>query len=296
MKIDMHCHTKEGSIDAKVKIENYINKLISNGCNGMLVTDHNSYNGYRKFKEIANRMNLKEFTVLKGIEYDTKDAGHIIAILPEHINEKILEVRGMKVKQLEKLVHGLGGVLGPAHPYGTGYYAFANTKFGKNNMNFIKKFDFIETFNACTKPHENMLADRLAECFNKLKTGGSDAHKEDVVGMAFTEFSDIIRNNDDLISAIKSNKATKVHGNVIEKKLKKSNVIIEEAGIIGYYIYNRLGAWLNKDKLTILMVELHNRYLNDIQDICKKYNERKEDMENIRKYIDCHFREKKVVQ
>ena len=56
MKIDMHCHTKEGSIDAKVKIENYINKLISNGCNGMLVTDHNSYNGYRKFKEIANRI------------------------------------------------------------------------------------------------------------------------------------------------------------------------------------------------------------------------------------------------
>lgn len=296
MKIDMHCHTKEGSIDAKVKIENYINKLISNGCNGMLVTDHNSYNGYRKFKEIAGRMNLKDtFTVLKGIEYDTKDAGHIIAILPEHVNEKILEVRGMKVRQLEKLVHGLGGVLGPAHPYGTGYYAFAHTKFGKNNMNFIKKFDFIETFNACTKPHENMLADRLAEKFNKLKTGGSDAHKEDVVGMAFTEFDDIIKDNDDLISAIKSNKATKVYGNVIEKKLKNGNVVIEEAGVIGYYIYNRLGALLNKNKRTVLMNDLYNRYLNDIQDIHRKCKKRKDDVDNIRKYIDCHFREKKVV-
>lgn len=42
MKIDMHCHTKEGSIDAKVSIEQYIKKLISNGFDGMLVTDHNS--------------------------------------------------------------------------------------------------------------------------------------------------------------------------------------------------------------------------------------------------------------
>lgn len=88
MKIDMHCHTKEGSIDAKINIENYIRKLISKGCDGMLVTDHNSYDGYRQFKKIAQSMNLKDtFTVLKGIEYDTRDAGHIIAILPEHINE-----------------------------------------------------------------------------------------------------------------------------------------------------------------------------------------------------------------
>ena len=54
MKLDMHCHTKEGSIDAKVPIQEYITKLVKEGFDGMLVTDHNSYDGYRKFEKIAD--------------------------------------------------------------------------------------------------------------------------------------------------------------------------------------------------------------------------------------------------
>ena len=38
MKIDMHCHTKEGSIDGKVPIEEYIRLLKNQGFGGMLVT------------------------------------------------------------------------------------------------------------------------------------------------------------------------------------------------------------------------------------------------------------------
>ena len=36
MKLDMHCHTKEGSIDAKVPIQEYITKLVKEGLDGML--------------------------------------------------------------------------------------------------------------------------------------------------------------------------------------------------------------------------------------------------------------------
>lgn len=53
MKLDMHCHTKEGSIDAKVPIQEYITKLVKEGFDGMLVTDHNSSDGYRKFEKVA---------------------------------------------------------------------------------------------------------------------------------------------------------------------------------------------------------------------------------------------------
>ena len=31
MKLDMHCHVKEGSIDSKVGLEEYIDKLIDHG-------------------------------------------------------------------------------------------------------------------------------------------------------------------------------------------------------------------------------------------------------------------------
>ena len=52
MKLDMHCHTKEGSIDAKVPIQEYITKLVKEGFDGMLVTDHNSYDATANLKRL----------------------------------------------------------------------------------------------------------------------------------------------------------------------------------------------------------------------------------------------------
>ena len=50
----------------------------------MLVTDHDSYNGFRNYRDnLKNKIN--DFVVLKGIEYDTIDAGHILVILPENV-------------------------------------------------------------------------------------------------------------------------------------------------------------------------------------------------------------------
>ena len=52
MKIDMHCHTKEGSIDGKVPIEEYIRMLRSQGFGGMLDVykrqEHNPLSSRRK--------------------------------------------------------------------------------------------------------------------------------------------------------------------------------------------------------------------------------------------------------
>ena len=55
MNLDMHCHTKEGSLDGKVSIEDYITRLEELGYDGMLVTDHNSYNGYRRERTAQER-------------------------------------------------------------------------------------------------------------------------------------------------------------------------------------------------------------------------------------------------
>ena len=43
MKIDMHCHVREGSPDSKVSLEEYIRILKDNGFDGMVVTDDDSY-------------------------------------------------------------------------------------------------------------------------------------------------------------------------------------------------------------------------------------------------------------
>ena len=80
MKIDMHCHVREGSIDSKVSLEKYILKLKEKGIDGMLVTDHDTYNGYRYWKNTFKGKKYNDFVVLKGIEYDTLEAGHILIL------------------------------------------------------------------------------------------------------------------------------------------------------------------------------------------------------------------------
>ena len=72
MKIDMHCHVKEGSIDSKVGLDEYITKLKEHGFEGMLITDHDTYKGYRHWKYHMKGKVHDDFVVLKGIEYDLR--------------------------------------------------------------------------------------------------------------------------------------------------------------------------------------------------------------------------------
>ena len=67
MKIDMHCHTAEGSIDARVGIVDYVTELINKGVDGMLVTDHNSYKGYEYWQRIKDELwRYRTFYGVKG--------------------------------------------------------------------------------------------------------------------------------------------------------------------------------------------------------------------------------------
>ncbi len=118
MKFDLHCHTKEGSIDSKVALATYVSTLKQKGYSGMMITDHDSYKGCQTWDKIKDNPECQDFTVIKGIEYDTRDAGHFLVIMPDGIELDVLQIRGMKLRTLIKIVHHYGGILGPAHPYG----------------------------------------------------------------------------------------------------------------------------------------------------------------------------------
>ena len=42
----------------------------------------------------------KDFVVLRGIEYDTRDAGHFIVVMPDDLYLKVLTIRGMRLARL----------------------------------------------------------------------------------------------------------------------------------------------------------------------------------------------------
>ena len=53
----------------------------------------------------------QDFVVLKGIEYDTLDAGHMLCIMPEGVRMRLLELKGLPVSMLIEFVHRHGGIL-----------------------------------------------------------------------------------------------------------------------------------------------------------------------------------------
>ena len=241
MKIDMHCHTKEGSIDGKVPIDEYITLLKQNGFGGMLVTDHDSYRGYRHWKKFIKGKKHEDFLVLKGIEYDTLDAGHIIVIMPETIKLRLLELRGMPIQMLIPIVHNYGGILGPAHPCGEKYMSFMNAKAYQRNPEILKEFDFMETFNACESQEVNGKTQKIADKYGLTGTGGSDAHRQDCVGLAYTEIPDDITCESDLITEIMKGTKFECGGTnytgTTKDKIGKVNTVL----VHSFWVYNKLG-------------------------------------------------------
>lgn len=210
-KYDMHCHIFEGSGDSKVKGITQIKEMSEKGFSGFLVTDHDSYKGYdyliHKYSNNNERINI-----LKGIEYSTLDAGHIIVIMPCDNNSSVLETKKMNLSELIDYVHSNNGILGPAHACSEPYLSIFNCKKYKNNYDILKCFDFIEVLNAGEKKEENDKTLLLAKKYGLFIIAGSDSHYPEHCGSVYTEFNKLITNNDELIDYIKSNKEVSIGG------------------------------------------------------------------------------------
>lgn len=260
MKFDMHCHTKEGSLDGKVPVEEFIATLERKGYDGMLISDHDTYNGYREWVKNLKDRKFKDFVVLKGIEYDTIDAGHILVIIPETAKLKILELRGLPVQFLIEIVHKNGGILGPAHPCGEKYLSITNTRKHRHQLAVMDKFDFIEGFNSCEEPESNAKAMEIAEQFGKPVFGGSDAHKQDCIGLGWTRFDEPITCESDLIRLVreKGSEACACGGAYYAGTTKKKIGRVNDLLVKFFWIYNHTASlWRHRKR----KLELKKMYI-----------------------------------
>ena len=260
MKFDMHCHTKEGSPDSKNTLLETILALQKKGYDGMLIADHNSYKAYRYYKEHKDKPDFPDFIVLKGIEYDTIDAGHILVIMPTGVKLPILEIRGLPVSILIDIVHHFGGILGPAHPCGEKYLSLTNTRRGRRTKGLLARFDFLETYNACETPDSNHMAAVLAKQLGKPGIGGSDSHKQNGIGLGYTQIDASVLNETDLIVSFLSDTAISAGGEqymyTIKQKIGKMNNIL----VYSFWFYNKFLALYrhNKRKLAFLENQLYS--------------------------------------
>ena len=253
MKLDMHCHTKEGSPDGKLALLENIALLKEKGYQGMLITDHNSYKAYRYYKKLADKPD--DFVVLKGIEYDTIDAGHMIIIMPTGARLPILELRGLPLWLLIEIVHLYGGILGPAHPCGEKFLSIKNTLRGKLSEAIYRKFDFIEGYNACEDADSNMRAMALAGRFGLPCFGGSDSHKPDCAGLGYTILQEDITTETELIAYIRASKSTLIGGlhytHTTKSKLGRVNKVL----VYSFWIYNKFLALFRRKARNLELME-----------------------------------------
>lgn len=259
MKFDTHCHVHEGSVDSLVRVEKYIELLIRQQYDGMIITDHNTYNGYRHYVDKIAGTKYKDFVVLRGIEYDTYNAGHFIVIMPTGEEPPLLEQRGLRLDKLIKVVHDHGGILGPAHPFGENFLSIYNTGRFKRHRGITKSFDFIEGFNSNEDHSDNVKAMHIASIYDKPVFSGSDSHMESNVGRAATFFDADIRTEDDLIAYIKSGKKTHIEGSRWYGTLKDRLGKINKTLVYGFFLYNKAGALLKTKK----RIKAYREYNNE---------------------------------
>ena len=236
-KFDMHCHAREGSLDAKVSVFEYAELLKKKGFSGMLISDHDSYRSYRVWKEYRKNHPEESFEIIRGIEYDTIDAGHFLVIMPDRVDLKILEIRVLPVRLLISLVHRYGGILGPAHPYGTSFTSVSRAFGFREYGRILQDVDFVEIFNAAEDSESNCRAAKMAGMLRKPGTAGSDSHRHSAIGTAYTCFTEEIHCADDMIAAICGNKIRAVGG--VSRAAQKSPLLC--SGVAGFFFqcYNR---------------------------------------------------------
>ena len=194
MKLDMHTHTMF-SKDNAMRPEDLINMAIKRGLDGVVVTEHLSYDAS---KPLENLSIPSDFVLLRGMEYHT-DSGHLLVY---GITEDIFKKPYMPIHDVLDEINARGGVAVPSHPYHKGYtYELCDKVFDIGG-----KVPAIETVNGAKSVSDNKLAEAARIKLGIGGTGGSDAHFPAQVGLAFTEFESDIRTTEDLVRELKQGK------------------------------------------------------------------------------------------
>ena len=112
----------------------------------------------------------------------------------------------------------------------------------------MKRFDFVEAFNACEPEESNAGAMKLAEKYRKVGIGGSDSHRPDCVGKGYTILPERVTCETELISLIRKKVPIEaggvIYGKTTKDKMGKMNKLL----VYSFWFYNKGGEILKRHK------------------------------------------------
>jgi predicted metal-dependent phosphoesterase TrpH len=161
-----HVHTKY-SYDSFMEPEKIISVAKSHGYKGVAFTDHQNIKGGILAEKINKDPNFK---VIIGGEYHTS-LGDVIGL-----NLK-KNITAFDPYQVINEIKKQGGIVIWAHPFRT--FLIPRGR-GKRRIlppvKFLRQLDYVETYNAHTKPNQNQQAKDLAIKYHLKEISGLDAH------------------------------------------------------------------------------------------------------------------------
>ena len=210
---DLHVHTNRGSPDSSLTPDEMISEAERVGLTGSMVTEHVGW-PRQDFQEFARG---QEIVLIRALEAYTP-LGHIITLgLDSHVTGFSGGIDTVRKLRLE--VDRVGGVMILAHPF---RYLFDLPGVYTQNLLFedsatvpttpeeaashpiFSLVDEIEVVNGANNEVENRFAQEVAKLLGHRGTGGSDAHSVNGLGKGTTAFNGDIRNERDLLDALKA--------------------------------------------------------------------------------------------
>lgn len=207
--VDLHLHTNRGSADSNLSPKALIERASAIGIGAVCVTEHDNIWDLREISAIAADMGV---TVLRGMEVTT-EMGHIgVFGLDEYVGGIY------KLHELRKVVDRLGGIMVANHPFRYKLdprFSFMNPD-GEPidpsrpdraaRLEIFQVCDAVEILNGACSEEENLFAVKVAQMLGCAQVAGSDSHSANSVGCVTTLLPSAVRNERELIDAIKERK------------------------------------------------------------------------------------------
>lgn len=189
MLIDMHMHEKTYSPDSHMSLSEIVAEARHKGLDAVCITDHDN----QDIMDYAHSYSKQiDFPIFVGAEILTKQGDIVVFGLDKLPSEMI------NAWELLELVKKAGGIAFSAHPYRK------NNRGLENLIKTVPGLGAVEGFNGSTPRKLNLQACDGAKFRGIPIVGSSDAHVPNRVGLFATEFSGSVRDEKDIIEAIRS--------------------------------------------------------------------------------------------
>lgn len=211
-RYDLHVHTKDSSACASNTAAEMADMYKNEGYTGIVITDH-FYNGntcvdrnlewedwvktyalsYENAKKRGDEIGLDVFF---GFEYTYSGTDYIILGIDPDFLIAHPEIKKMHVQDFLNLVHENDGFVIHAHP-------FLIASWAPLIRLIPDKEDAVEVINAPKGDFINERAEEYAKAYDKIRTGGSDAHHTQITKMSGIETDHRLESVRDLIDTLK---------------------------------------------------------------------------------------------